>query len=122
MNTPDGLADQPPRLPLAAARRRTCDSPGRPTIDLHASLSTTQSNLGALLVDYNATTFPEVSRNGEGISSSGPLTSCWGTESTYDKSCYPAVTKPIQNVTQWRVTRGILDSSNRDSLTTPRAA
>ena len=61
-----------------------------------------------------------MSRNGEGISSSGPLTSCWGTESTYDKSCYAAVTKPIQNVTQWRVTRGILDSSNRDSLTTPQ--
>jgi X-Pro dipeptidyl-peptidase len=29
------------------------------------------------------------------------------------------MSKPTTNVTQWRVTRGILDSSNRDSLDTP---
>ena len=119
MNTPEGQQTSR-RVFLSRPLTKDVRLSGLATIDLHASLSTAQSNLGAVLVDYNATTFPEVSRNGEGISSSGPLTSCWGTESTYDKSCYAAVTKPIQNVTQWRVTRGILDSSNRDSLTTPQ--
>ncbi len=120
MNTPEG-AQTSRRVFLSRPLARDVRLSGQAAIDLHAALSTTQSNLGAIVVDYNATTFPEVTRSGDGISSSGPLTSCWGTESTYDKSCYAAVTKPIQNVTQWRVTRGILDSSNRDSLTTPEA-
>ena len=33
-----------------------------------------------------------------------------------DTACYLEVSKPTQNVTQWRVTRGTLDSSNRNSL------
>jgi X-Pro dipeptidyl-peptidase len=118
INTPEG-AQTSRRVFLSRPLAKDVRLSGLATIDLHASLSTTQSNLGAVLVDYNATTFPEVSRSGEGITASGPADSCWGASSTYDNPCYQNVTKPIQNVTQWRVTRGILDSSNRDSLTTP---
>jgi X-Pro dipeptidyl-peptidase len=92
---------------------------GQASIDLRAWLDTTQSNLGAILVDYSATPFTEVSRNNDGLTyAAGSATTCWGASSTYDNPCYLDVTKPTQSVTQWRVTRGILDSSNRDSLTT----
>jgi X-Pro dipeptidyl-peptidase len=96
-----------------------------------ASLSTTQSDLGVLLVDYNATPYPMVTRSNEGIQNTSTRT-CWGatsdgtpctigdtcTESPreVDTACYLEISKPTQNVTQWRVTRGGLDSSNRDSL------
>src|SRR4029079_16460629 len=111
MNTPEG-AQTSRRVFLSRPLAKDVRLSGQAAIDLHAALSTTQSNLGAILVDYNATPFPEVSRSGEGISSTGPLTSCWGTESTYDKSCYAAITKPIQNVTQWRGTAGSLRQSH----------
>jgi X-Pro dipeptidyl-peptidase len=96
-----------------------------------ASLSTEQSNLGVLVVDYNATPFPMVTRSGEGIANTTTRT-CWGATSdgtpctigdtctaspqTVDTACYLEISKPTQDVTQWRVTRGGLDSSNRDSL------
>jgi X-Pro dipeptidyl-peptidase len=96
-----------------------------------ASLSTTQSDLGVLVVDYSATPFPMVTRSNEGIANTSTRT-CWGATSdgtpctigdtctaspqTVETACYLEVSKPTQDVTQWRVTRGGLDSSNRDSL------
>jgi X-Pro dipeptidyl-peptidase len=104
---------------------------GTARLDLKASLSTAQSDLGVLVVDYSATPFPMVMRNGEGIRNTTTRT-CWGATSDgtpctigdtctaspreVDTACYLEVTKPTQDVTQWRVTRGGLDSSNRDSL------
>jgi X-Pro dipeptidyl-peptidase len=104
---------------------------GTALLDLRASLSTQQSNLGVLVVDYNATPFPMVTRAGDGIVNTTTRT-CWGawadgtpctigdtctiTDETVENACYLEVTKPRVNVTQWRVTRGGLDSSNRDSL------
>jgi X-Pro dipeptidyl-peptidase len=108
---------------------------GTAMIDLQASLSTTQSNLGAVLVDYGAGT--QTSRGGEGISNRTNRT-CWGETGVnaltgeagpacnigeactasareVDTACYLEVDKPTQDVTQWRVTRGVLDSSNRTS-------
>jgi X-Pro dipeptidyl-peptidase len=130
MNDPDG----------AQANRRVFLSPplesdvrisGTARAAFKASLSTTQSDLGVLVVDYSATPFPMVTRSNEGIANTGTRT-CWGatsdgtpctigdtcTESpqTVDEACYIEVSKPTQDVTQWRVTRGGLDSSNRNSL------
>ena len=85
-----------------------------------------------LVADYSATPFPMVTRNGEGIANTTTRT-CWGATSDgdavhrsatpaprrraeVDNACYLEVTKPTHDVTQWRVTRGGLDSSNRDSL------
>jgi X-Pro dipeptidyl-peptidase len=104
---------------------------GTARLDLKASLSTEQSNLGILVVDYSDTPFPMVTRSGEGIQNTSTRT-CWGATSDgtpctigdtctaspreVDTACYLEVSKPTINVTQWRVTRGGLDSSNRDSL------
>jgi X-Pro dipeptidyl-peptidase len=104
---------------------------GTAKLDLKASLSTTQSNLGVLVVDYSDTPYATVTRNNEGIQNTSTRT-CWGATSDgtpcnigdtctaspqeVDTACYLEIAKPIQNVTQWRVTRGGLDSSNRDSL------
>jgi X-Pro dipeptidyl-peptidase len=72
-----------------------------------------------------------VTRSNEGTRNTTTRT-CWGATSDgtpcnigdtctasaqeVDTACYLEVTKPTQDVTQWRVTRGGLDSSNRDSL------
>ncbi|HET8755025.1 MAG TPA: CocE/NonD family hydrolase [Solirubrobacteraceae bacterium] len=94
---------------------------GTPVIDIRASLDKPQTNLGALLVDYGAGT--QITRSSEGIQNVSPETrSCWGESSAADSACYIDVFKPTVDVTQWRVTKGILDSSNRDSLTTPTTA
>jgi X-Pro dipeptidyl-peptidase len=104
---------------------------GTARLDLKASLSTEQSNLGVLVVDYSDTPFPMVTRSGDGIANTTTRT-CWGAwadgtpctigetctvpDPKVENACYLEVTKPTVNVTQWRVTRGGLDSSNRDSL------
>ncbi|HET8758527.1 MAG TPA: CocE/NonD family hydrolase [Solirubrobacteraceae bacterium] len=91
---------------------------GTPVVHLRASLSTMQSNLGALLVDYGSA--EQITRSGDGIANNA-VEDCWGESSTglsdYD-ACYRTVRKPVISVTQWRVSKGILDSSNRNSLIT----
>ena len=105
---------------------------GQLKIDLYASLDKPQSNLTALLVDYGPST--QITRSGDGISTPANAPSdCWGPSSTrtgpdgtvmdFD-SCYQQPTKPTVTVTEtqgWRVSRGILDSSNRESLVLRRA-
>ena len=94
---------------------------GTPSIDIQASLDKPQTNLGALLVDYGAGT--QVTRTGDGISNTNPnVRTCWGESTANDSACYVEVTKPTVAVTQWRVSKGILDSSNRDSLLAPTLA
>jgi X-Pro dipeptidyl-peptidase len=91
---------------------------GTPVVDIQASLDKTQSNLGAVLVDYGTGT--QITRTSEGIVDATPeVRTCWGESSANDSACYKEVTKPLVNVTTWRVTKGILDSSNRESLVTP---
>ena len=88
---------------------------GTPEVDIRASADRDQTNLGALLVDYGPGT--QVTRSGEGIANT-TTSSCWGESSgapDFD-ACYLEVSKPTTAVTQWRVTRGILDSSNRFGL------
>ncbi|HEX6025745.1 MAG TPA: CocE/NonD family hydrolase, partial [Solirubrobacter sp.] len=95
-------------------------------------------NLSVVIVDYGAGT--QVSTTDEGVAN---LTTrrCWGDGAPgnvcegkqigdsctlpssdndplrrIENACYLDVTKPITNVTQWRVTRGIRDTQNRDSL------
>ena len=100
---------------------------GTPFIDLRASLDKPQSNLSAMLVDYGPST--QITRSADGIQTPANAPSdCWGSSSTrvgpngqvmdYD-ACYQQPIKPTVNVTAtqgWRISRGILDSSNRDSL------
>ena len=80
-----------------------------------------------MLVDYGPST--QITRSGDGISTPASAPSdCWGSSSTrvgpngtvmdYD-ACYQQPIKPTVTITAtqgWRISRGILDSSNRDSL------
>jgi X-Pro dipeptidyl-peptidase len=103
------------RVFLSAPLRKPLRISGTPVVDIQASLSTTQSNLGAVLVDYGPST--QVTRSSDGIVTAQPETrTCWGESSENDSACYLEVTKPTVDVPQWRVSKGILDSSNRDSL------
>jgi X-Pro dipeptidyl-peptidase len=102
---------------------------GTPYIDIRASLDKPQSNLSAMLVDYGPST--QITRTADGLSQPADAPSdCWGSSSTrlgpdgkvmdYD-ACYQEPIKPTVTVTAtqgWRISRGILDSSNRDSLYT----
>lgn len=125
MNTPEG-AQVNRRVFLSAPLQADLRISGTPVMDIRAALSTTQSNLGAALVDYGPGT--QVTRNGEGISTNPPASAdCWGASTTREYppgtmidhgACYKTVSKPESVVTQWRITRGILDSANRNSLTT----
>ena len=116
-NTPNG--SQANRLVFLTPKLKTdLHLSGTPIIDLQASLSTTQSNLAALIVDYGAGV--HTGRGGsDGVSNTSPaVKSCFGDSTAADSACYTEVTKPTQSVTTWRVSKGILDSSNRDSLFT----
>jgi X-Pro dipeptidyl-peptidase len=115
MSTPTG-AQTARRVFLSPVLTHDLRISGVPRVDLRAALSTTRSNLGAMIVDYGAAT--HINRSGEGISNTTTRT-CWGQGfggNTPADGCYLEVTKPTVNVTQWRETRGILDSNNRDSL------
>ena len=115
------------RVFMSAPLKQDLRVSGSPKIDLYASLDKPQSNLTALLVDYGPST--QITRSGDGISTPASAPSdCWGPSSTrtgpdgtvmdFD-SCYQQPTKPTVTVTEtqgWRVSRGILDSSNRESL------
>ena len=101
---------------LSAPLKQPLRMSGTAIIDLQASLSKTQSNLTALIVDYGAST--QTTRTGDGIGQlpeSEPRT-CWGESVPDDTPCFRETTKPQQTVTQWRVTKGMMDSSNRNSL------
>ena len=135
ITNPDG-AQTNRRVFLSRPLKRDVRLSGSAQLELRASLSTEQSNLGVLVVDYSESPFTMVSRQGEGITQTDVRT-CWGAASdgtactigesctappeTVDHACYREVAKRTQDVTQWRVTRGGLDSSNRDSLWYRRA-
>jgi X-Pro dipeptidyl-peptidase len=119
MNMPGTQANR--RVFLSAPLKADLRISGTPVVNLRASLDKTQSNLGALLVDYGAGS--QVTRNGDGATTVAGTRTCWGQdddETTGDFSaCYLEINQPTVAVTQWRVTKGILDSSNRSSLSVP---
>jgi X-Pro dipeptidyl-peptidase len=130
ISNPDG-AQTNRRVFLSKPLRADVRLSGTARLDLRASLSTQQSNLGVLVVDYSTTPFTMISRSSDGILQ-GTTRTCWGatadgtpctigdtctvTDETIENACYREIIKRTENVTQWRVTRGGLDSSNRDSL------
>ena len=117
MSSPTG-SQAARRVFLSRPLARDIRLSGEAVVELQASLNAAQSNLGAIVVDYSATPFSQVTRSGEGTSNTQTRT-CWGTPGAHDKACFLEISKPLQqNLTQWRVTRGILDSSNRGSLRT----
>jgi X-Pro dipeptidyl-peptidase len=98
--------------PLSAPLRIS----GTPIVDIHASiLNRTQSNLTAFIVDYGPS--QQVNRSNDGVANTNPpVRTCWGEQVPDDVPCFIETVKPLQNVNQWRVTKGMLDSANRNSL------
>ncbi|PJJ65189.1 CocE/NonD family hydrolase [Compostimonas suwonensis] len=87
---------------------------GTPTVQLSAALDQPQSNLSAILVDYG-TTVRTPRSPGDGVVNT-EQSSCWGEASENDDACYLEVERRSAETSFWRVTRGVLDSSNRESL------
>jgi X-Pro dipeptidyl-peptidase len=90
---------------------------GTPVIDLTASSSLDEAYFGAILVDYGAST--QNDRSGDGVRQTTLPEECYGESSQYDDGCYRPISYRPVNVTQWRVTKGIMDGRNRNSITTP---
>lgn len=108
------------RVFLSAPLSKPLRISGTPVIDIEASLSTAQSNLGAFLVAYSPSAIPRVSRTDEGIVNVTPEDrDCWGESSANDSACYRKVRKNTTTNTVWRLSKGILDSDNRLSLFDP---
>ena len=112
------------RVFLSAPLQQDLRLSGTPVVELRAALDKAQANLGAALVDYGPGT--QVTRSGEGIANTA-VRDCWGASTTRTgpggavidhDACYLQVRKPEVAVTQWRISRGILDSANRTSLRT----
>ncbi|MFC6324965.1 CocE/NonD family hydrolase [Microbacterium koreense] len=93
---------------------------GTPIVRLDASLSQEQSNLSALLIDYSTATRTPRSP-GDGIQTLEERT-CWGAESQFDSGCYFETQRRASESPYWRLSRGVLDSSNRESLQEGAAA
>ena len=90
---------------------------GTPFVSLSASADQIDTNLGALLLDWGTDT--RVNYNtGDGILTLA-TEDCWGEFSPNDDPCYRQTqTRTIVNAIE-RITKGILDARNRNSLTTP---
>ena len=79
ITNPDG-AQTNRRVFLSQPLKRDVRLSGTAQLELRASLSTEQSNLGVLVVDYSESPFTMVSRQGEGITQTDVRT-CWGAAS-----------------------------------------
>ena len=88
---------------------------GTPVVNLTASSSLDEAYFGAILVEYGPSR--QNDRTGDGIRQTTLPEECFGESSQYDDGCYrPVAYRPV-DVTQWRVTKGILDGRNRNSIT-----
>ncbi len=114
------LAVQPNRLayvsqPLTAPLHIS----GTPRVTLDASVSTTDTNFAAILVDYGPA--ERVQRAGDGIVQ-GTVEDCWGATATWggfaEDACYRQVTKRVALTEREVVTKGILDAVNLGDYST----
>jgi X-Pro dipeptidyl-peptidase len=102
---------------LTAPLKHDLHLSGTPYVDLFASIDKAQSNIGALLVDYNSTAFTKINPSGDGVQTDTTTPKdCVGDSTPTDSACYYRIIKRLQSTTSFRFTRGMLDSSNRDSL------
>jgi X-Pro dipeptidyl-peptidase len=91
---------------------------GVPLIHLKASADKTDTNLGAVLVDYGTRTRVGWERSGEGITTLN-TEDCWGESSPADNACYKQTAKNVITADSERVSKGVMDALNRNSLTEP---
>jgi X-Pro dipeptidyl-peptidase len=132
MNAPSG-SQANRRVFLSNPLKSDVRLSGTAAADLAAALGGPASNLSVTIADYGAGT--QVSRTSDGVTQATTRT-CWGVgtagdpcegkalgdsctapaDQTIEHACYLNPEKPTTDVTSWRVTRGVLDSRNRNSL------
>jgi X-Pro dipeptidyl-peptidase len=130
INSPEG-SQANRRVFLSEPLTKPLRLSGTAKVQLQASFPGEQANLSAVIVDYGTGT--QISRTGDGAQNTTRRT-CWGASSTsndscptlgqecttagqgVDNACYLEVSKRVGSVDQWRVTRGTLDSRNRNSF------
>jgi X-Pro dipeptidyl-peptidase len=90
---------------------------GVPTVQVRATADKTDTNLGAVVVDYGSATRVNWAASGEGITT---LTTqdCWGETGPTDDGCYKQTAKVTVTANQEMVTKGIMDAANRQSIRT----
>jgi X-Pro dipeptidyl-peptidase len=127
LNIAPGTTQNNRRVFLSPPLKTDLHLSGSPKLDVRVTLDKPQSNIAAMVVDYGPST--QITRSGDGQSTPADAPSdCWGASSTrvgpdgnvidYD-ACYQIPTKPTVNISAtqgWRLTRGIIDTSNKDSL------
>ncbi|MER6977303.1 CocE/NonD family hydrolase [Streptomyces carpinensis] len=91
---------------------------GVPLVHIQASADKTDTNLGAVLVDYGTQTRVGWERSGEGITTLN-TEDCWGESSAADDACYKQTIKNVITADRERVSKGVMDALNRNSLTEP---
>jgi X-Pro dipeptidyl-peptidase len=87
---------------------------GTAGIKLKASSSLDEAFFGAIIVDYGPSI--QNSRSGDGILQTTLPEECYGESNQYDDGCYRPIAYRPTEVTEWRVTKGILDGQNRNSI------
>jgi X-Pro dipeptidyl-peptidase len=92
---------------------------GAPLLDLHASFNKADGYLGAILVDYSDSPFATPAFGSEGVRATTTIDCGWAFSTTLDTDCYHQETEGTTNAVSWRVSKGILDAQNRNSLTAP---
>ncbi|MEJ3745142.1 CocE/NonD family hydrolase [Actinomycetes bacterium KLBMP 9797] len=112
-------AAQPNRLAyLSAPLTAPVHVSGTPVVKLRAAADQTDTNLGAILVDYGTAERVHHRASGEGIITLS-TEDCWGADSATDNACYRQTQKRVHTADLELVTKGIMDAQNRLSLRTP---
>ncbi|MBE2316483.1 CocE/NonD family hydrolase [Solirubrobacter sp. CPCC 204708] len=132
MGTPEGQQTNR-RVFITPPLKKDVRLSGTAVLKLRAALGLERSNLSAVVAEIGTTTQILRGGNQDGVTDTTKRT-CWGATSTddnacptlgaectttgigVDNACYLEVSKNIStNVAQWRVTRGTLDSRQRNS-------
>ncbi|MGN9912816.1 CocE/NonD family hydrolase [Phytohabitans sp. LJ34] len=109
---------QPNRLAfLSAPLTAPLHISGTPVVQLRVTADQTDTNLGAILVDYGAAERVNHRASGEGIITLDTQ-DCWGETSPTDDPCYKQTQKRVATSDVELVTKGIQDALNRQSIRT----
>ncbi|MBB5790426.1 CocE/NonD family hydrolase [Jiangella mangrovi] len=93
---------------------------GTPELKIGATVSTTDTNFGVIVVDYGPA--ERVQRQGDGVIT-GTVEDCWGATATWggyaEDACYREVDKRVALTQREVVTKGIIDGVNLYDYSTP---
>ncbi len=89
---------------------------GTPIANIRAIADQTDTNLTMLVVDYGTDTRVDNLGSGEGVRTL-TTSDCWGESTAYDSACYKKVETVTKTAASQVVSRGWINASHRQSLT-----